>query len=219
VNDDYDDPRTRSSAEGSRRSAVSHAVGLASDAIVPGELHALSRCGDIGVVLATTATDALPPDTLHCNSSSEHRTVESDTHISSAGSFATRSDRAELVHSSVLREAEGAQGSYCPERSSLGLKLPTSIRGDYFNGGIITRPHRPSTLPAPMASTPPPYLLTIHLRPTSQRTIDKLAEISWPLTCGGCTSSVALLFRWRPYFVGFRHFFFISGRSRHKDSP
>ena len=62
-------------AEGSGRFAVSHAAALASDVIVPGASHALSRWIDTGVVLSTTASDAPPPGTLRCNSGSEHKTA------------------------------------------------------------------------------------------------------------------------------------------------
>ncbi len=140
VEDDSDDPRTCFPTEDSGGSAVYHAAELATAGIVPDELFAPSRWNDSGVVLSTTASDALPSGTLGCNTDSVHRTVGNGSRIPSADSIAIRCDKRELVSSNVLEHPEEGPRELCPGRSSLGLKVMTSIRGDYFHNGITSRP-------------------------------------------------------------------------------
>lgn len=143
VGDDDDDPRTCFLAEVSRRSAVSHAAAHASDAIVPAESHALSRCSDTGVVLSTTATDAPPPGTFRCNRGSEHRPAENDNHIPSAGSFATRSDRRGLVRSNVLKHPEEGPRELLSRKVKSRIEAPNfNPRRLFFDAGISAVHHQ-----------------------------------------------------------------------------
>ena len=122
-----DDPRTPFPAEGSGRLAVSHAAALASDVIVPGASHALSRWIDNGIVPSTTASAAPPPGTLRCNNASEHKTAQNSTRIPSAGSNAARCDRRELVRSNALRHPEEGP------RELLSRKVKPRIEGANFS--------------------------------------------------------------------------------------
>ncbi len=159
VEDDSDDPRTWFPTEDSGGSAVYHAAALATAEIVPGELLAPFRWNDTGVVLSTTASDAPPPGTLGCNTDSVHRTVGNGSRIPSADSIATRRDKRELASSSVLKHPEEGPRELCPGRSSLGLKVMTSVRGDYFHSGNHLPPTttlQPTSAPGVNARGPTP---------------------------------------------------------------
>ena len=166
-----DDPRTSSPVLGSGKSAVSLAAALANDAIVPGELHALSRCIDNAGVLSTTASDAPQPGTLRCNSGSEHTTAGNGSRSPSEGSIATRCDKRVLASSNVLKDAEEGP------RELLSRKVKSRIEGHHFSPRRLF-PHRhqpsttkPSTITTRLSSTlgdptrdhQPPAICPAHL--------------------------------------------------------
>jgi len=134
-----DDPRTRAGAADSQRSAAFHAASLASDAFVPVEPHDLSRWRGTAAGLSTAASDARLPGTSGCNSNSGHRTVESDGRTPSAGSCANRCDRSELVSPNVLEHLEGGPRELLSRKVKSRIEAATSIRGDFFNAGILAQ--------------------------------------------------------------------------------
>ena len=189
VEEDSDDPRMRFPlarrrrvalpVAGPRRAAVvSPVAALASDGTARGEPHALSRYGDMPIGRSTSANPEPPNGTLHCNSCCEHTRGGNGSGIPSEGSGATRCGRRELVHSNVLKDAEMGPRELCPGRSSLGLKLRTSIRGDSIHDGIISHaanrhPRYPHS--SPMQVVQP---MATHLRLSSPTPTDGMAEFS-----------------------------------------
>ncbi len=177
-----DDPRRRSSAEGSQQVPLSHVAALASDAIVPDALHDLARWPDTDPGLSITASDAQLLGRLRCNSVPAHSPVESDGRSLSASNCAIHCDRPELVSSNNSEHLEVGP------RELLSRKVKSRIEAANFSPRrFFPRRYRhdPATPPYDIqAPCLPPLVQPMAIGPwlINSDTMNEVAEISWPLT-------------------------------------